>query len=237
MDPQQQLFALMTVAEEQQRAAAAALEGLAQERAALAKERAALAKAAANLANQAAAVVEASTEAAPTLRAAAGSAVDAALGVGVGDLSKKAVAAWEGAAKPALDTLKAATKEAKEASGTLESALSGFKQRAARVVMGLSAGAVAVVGLSAWGMVAWQRHQVESLQQERQELTAEVQELRANVAALAKRGARIRFDNCGPQGRLCVEVERNQQSPGFEDFPAPWQRDNGAKRYVIPKGY
>lgn len=234
MDPQKQLYGLIAVAEEQQKAAAAAIAGLAQERAALARERTALAKAAASMADQAAAVVEASTEAAPTLKEAAGSAVDAALGVGIGELSKKAVGAWEKAAKPALDTLKAATEEAKEASGTLESALSGFKQRAARVVMGLSAGAVAVVGLSAWGMVAWQRHQVASLQQERQALTGEVEQLRANVAALAKKGGRIVMSDCG--GRLCVEVSSNQ-GEGSEKWQAYWRREKSGAGFVIPRGY
>ena len=42
MDAQQQLFGLMSVAEEHQRAIEAAIDGLTAERAALAKERAAL---------------------------------------------------------------------------------------------------------------------------------------------------------------------------------------------------
>lgn len=50
MDAQQQLFGLMAVAEEHQKAVKTAIDGLTAERAALAKERAALAQAAASVA-------------------------------------------------------------------------------------------------------------------------------------------------------------------------------------------
>ena len=65
MDEQQQLFGLMAVAEEHQKAAQAAIEGLAAERAAVARERAALTQAAADLIGTAADVRTAAAAAVP----------------------------------------------------------------------------------------------------------------------------------------------------------------------------
>ena len=221
MDPQKQLYGLMAVADEQQKAVAAALDGLA-------KERAALAQAAAQIAAQATAVTQAAANTAPKLQKAAGGAVDEALRVGLLNLSETAVAALDEASRPLLGRMSMATKAASEASETLADSLGGFRQRLTRVVVSLSAGAVAVVGLSAWGMVAWQRHQVESLQQERQALTGEVEQLRANVAALAKKGGRIKLESCGPADRLCVEIASNQGT---------WHDESGSRRFAVPKGY
>ncbi len=228
MDPQKQLYGLIAVAEEQQKAVAAAIDDLAKERAALARERAALVQAAAQMAGQAGAVTQAALNAAPTLQKAAGGAVSEALRVGLLNLSETATDALDEASKPLLGRMSMATQAASEASGTLADSLSGFRQRLGRVVIGLSAGAVLVVGLSAWGMVAWQRHQVENLQRERQALTGEVEQLRANVAALAKKGGRIKLEVCGPTDRLCVEVASNQGT---------WLDESRTRHFAVPKGY
>ena len=74
MDAQQQLFGLMAVAEEHQKAVKAALDGLTAERAALAKERAAVAQAAASVAGVAGEVRKAAAEAVPAIQKAAGEA-------------------------------------------------------------------------------------------------------------------------------------------------------------------
>lgn len=74
MDVQQQLFGLMAVAEEHQKAVNAALGGLTAERAALAKERAAVAQAAASLVSVASEVRQAAGEIAPVLQKALGEA-------------------------------------------------------------------------------------------------------------------------------------------------------------------
>ncbi len=242
MDPQtqNQIFALMTVAEEHQKAAAAAIEGLAKERAALARERVALVQAAAQIAGQAGAVTQAAVNAAPTLQNAAGAAVSEALRVGLLNLSETATDALDEASKPLLGRMSMATKAASEASETLADSLGGFRQRLGRVVVGLSAGAVAVVGLSAWGMVAWQRHQVDSLREERDALTADVQELRAKVAALEKKGGRIAMAICG--GRLCIEASSNQgendKGQPLPPLQGTWRTTDGRNvALVIPRGY
>ena len=62
-------------------------------------------------------------------------------------------------------------------------------------------------------------------------------ELQANVAALEKRGGRIRLDKCGPDGRLCVEIARDQGSGGQVPYAGSWQSSDKQRQYVIPRGY
>ena len=79
MDAQQQLFGLMAVAKEHQKAVKAAIDGLTAERVALAKERAAVAQAAASVAGIAGEVRKAAADAVPAMQKAAGEAVGASV--------------------------------------------------------------------------------------------------------------------------------------------------------------
>lgn len=102
MDAQQQLFTLMALAEEQQKAVQAAIEGLADERAALAKERAAVARAAASVAGVADEVRKAAADTVPALKRAAGEAVGASVKQSFAGAADAAVQALGEAAKPVI---------------------------------------------------------------------------------------------------------------------------------------
>lgn len=97
MEAQQQLFGLMVVAEEHQKAVKAALDGLTAERAALAKERVALSQAAARVAGVADGVKRAAEEAIPAIQKAAEEAIGASVTQSLaGGLSGGRQSAWRG---------------------------------------------------------------------------------------------------------------------------------------------
>ena len=111
MDAQQQLFGLMAVAEEHQKAVKAAIDGLMAERAALTKERAALTQAAASVAGVAGDV-----------RKAAGEAVDASVKRSLAGAADAAATALGEAAKPIIGSLSGVVRAAGEAEGRLSGA-------------------------------------------------------------------------------------------------------------------
>lgn len=196
MDAEQQLFQMMTVLEDQQKAVQAAIQGLVAERAAVAKERASMAQ-----------VLTAVNNAAQGVRMAAGEAVASSVAKSLSGASKAATEALGEAAKPVIDSLSGVVKEAKNAEGKLNDAVAAFGWKWAMVAGGAAAGGILTVLLAAWISVGWQRHQVETL-------SAEVIELKATVADLAKRGGRADLSTCGEKGRFCARVETDQSYGG-----------------------
>lgn len=240
-NPQEQLFGLLALADEQQKAVTEALQGLARERVelakereALAEERAALADAAERMAELADEVSSATEQAAPRLQEVAAAAAGAAVRQSLTGISGSAIGALKTAAEPVLTTINGAAQAAREADGTLTRSLKGFGWKLAGVVGGLSAAAVLAVVVSTWSMVEWQLHQVAGLVEERAALEGEVQQLRANVAALAKKGGRIVMNQCG--GRLCIEASSNQ-GEGSERWRTHWRNEKTGVGFVIPRGY
>ena len=224
MDAQQQLFGLMAVAEEHQQAVKAALDGLTAERAALAKERAAVAQAAASVAGVAGEVRKAAAE-------AVGASVRQSL-AGASDAAAKALGE---ASRPIVGQLSGVVKAAGEAEGKLSGAVAAFGWRWAMLAGGAAAGGIVAVLLAAWLAVWWQRHQVESLSEQKAALLGEVAQLQANVAALEKRGGRIVLNTCG--GRLCVEASSNQGEGAEKWKGAVWSNKENGVQLVIPRGY
>lgn len=102
------------------------------------------------------------------------------------------------------------------------------------VIVGLS-----LVGLGAlavgllWASLTWQRHEVLQLTEQRTAIEADIAEMKATEAALAKKGARMKPTTCG--GRLCVAVSTDQ-GPVSVDFTPAWHAPDGTP-LVIPKGY
>ncbi len=186
MEAQQQLFGLMTVAEDQQKAIQAAIEGLVAERQALAKERAALA------------------QAALTVQKAVGVAIGAAVRESMAGVSQTAVAAFAQAAGPFTREVQSIAKQAKAAAEEVAGAAQWLGLRA----VGVAVGCVVVVGLAAWGMVAWQRHEVDALMGQQAQLAAQVAQEQATVATLDQRGGRMDLQHCGTRRRLCVRVDK-----------------------------
>lgn len=226
MEVQQQLFGLMAVAEEHQKAVKAALDGLAAERAALAKERAAVAQAAQSVAGVAGEVKKAAAEAIPAIQKAAGSAVGDAVRVSLAGASETAANALSAAAKPVIGSLSGAVQAAGEAERSLKNAGQWFAWKWVAV----AAGGLAGLFLVALGAVAWQRHQVEQLAEQKAAL-------QASVAELEKKGGRIRLDRCGPDSRLCVEIARDQGGGSPAPYAGAWQSSDKQRQYVIPRGY
>ena len=207
MDAQQHLFGMMAIAEEQQKAVKAAIDGLAAEWAAVAKERASMAQ-----------VLLAVNNAAQGVRKAAGEAIATSVAESLSGASKAAAEALDEASKPVIDRLSGVVKAASNAEGRLNGAVAAFGWQWAMVAGSTAAGAIAAVLLAAWISVGWQRHQVESL-------SAEVAELKATAADLAKRGARAEFTACGDKKRPCVRVDNVKEGYG-----------NG-RDYFVLKGY
>ena len=204
MDAQQQLFALMALAEEQQKAVQTAIEGLANERAALAKERAAVARAAASVAGVADEVRKAAADTVPALKRAAGEAVGASVRQSLAGAADAAVQALGEAAKPVIGRLSGVVKAAGEAEDSMRRAGAWFAWKWVAVAGG---GAVGVC-LLAYASLAWQLHQVGSLREEKAELQEEVAQLQANANEWAKQGGRAKLERCGEASRLCVRVNK-----------------------------
>ncbi len=214
MDTQEQLFGLMAVAEEHQKAVQVALDGLA-------AERAALSQAAANVVGVTAEVKRAAAE-----------AVELSVTQSLAQVSAEAAEALGEAAKPVLGRLSGVVLAASEAEGAMKRAGQWFAWKWVAV----AAGGLMGVCLVAYASLTWQLHQVESLREQKAALAADVAQLQASVATLEKRGGRIRLNRCGPEGRLCVEIAPHQ-GKGMTDFRGSWEDRQHNRRFVIPKGY
>ena len=215
MDEQQQIFGLMAVAEEHQKAAAAAIAGMAAERAALAKERALLA------------------QVAQGIQKAASEAVSAAVRQSLAGASETAAKALGDAATPVIGKLSGVVQAASDAEDSMRKAGQWFAWKWVAV----AGGGLAGVCLVAYVAMAWQLHEVGSLSDEKAKLAAAIVRERATVAELTKDGGRVRWNNCG--GRLCFEVSSNQgtSSDGSPISLGGWTTDKGRVTLVIPKGY
>lgn len=206
MDAQQQLFGLMAVAEEHQKAVKAAIDGLTAERAALAKERAAVAQAAASVAGIAGEVRKAAADAVPAMQKAAGEAVGASVRQSLAGASDAAAKALGEAAKPVIGSLSDVVQAAGEAEGSMRNAGAWFAWKWVAV----AAGGLVGVCLVAYASLAWQLHQVEQLAEQKAALLGEVAQLQASAEEWAKRGGRAKLEKCGDQGRLCVRVDKGR---------------------------
>jgi hypothetical protein len=204
MDAQQQLFGLMALAEEHQKAVQAAIEGLADERAALAKERVAIAQTAASVAGVAGEVRRAAADAVPAMKKAAGEAVVTSVKQSLAGAADAAAQALEEAAKPVIGSLSGVVRAAGEAEGSMRRAGAWFAWKWVAVAGG---GAVGVC-LLAYASLAWQLHQVDSLREEKAALQEEVAQLQANANEWAKQGGRVKLERCGEASRLCVRVNK-----------------------------
>ena len=212
---EQRIFNMMVLVEDQQKAVAAAIAGLAAERAALAKERAALARAVQGIQKD------------------IDDAVSAAVERSLDGASETAAKALGEAAKPVIGELSGVVQAASDAEGSLRSAGQWFAWKWVAV----AAGGLVGVCLVAYVALAWQLHEVGSLGDEKARLAAAIVRERATVAELTKDGGRVHWNKCG--GRLCFEASSNQgtSSDGNSIPLGGWTVDKGHVPLVIPKGY
>lgn len=227
MDAQQMLGVLLNTTEQQSQTTEKLLAALTVQIAAL--------NASSRSTQQAAAAVDhAARNVAPAIQQAAGGAIDKAVRDSLAGAAGTAAAALNEAAKPVLGKLAGVIQAAGEAEGKLKTAGQWFAWKWVAV----TAGGMAGVCMVAYIALAWQLHQVSALGEEKAALEAEVIELQAGVAALAKKGGRIKIANCGPDSRLCVEIASKQgKAESQKDFKGAWQSNDGKRQSVIPKGY
>ena len=84
------------------------------------------------------------------------------------------------------------------------------------------------------GSVASQRIQVTELIERKTALEADIAEMQVNAAMLAKKGGRIKIENCA--GSICI-VANNRQSDDTTDWHGIWNNEKTGETFVIPKGY
>ena len=212
---EQQIFSMMALAEEHQKAVTAAIAGLAAEREELAKERAALARVAQGIQKD------------------IDDAVSAAVKESLDGASETAVTALSEAARPVIDRLSGVVQAASDAEGSMRNAGAWFAWKWVAV----AAGGLIGVCLVAYVALAWQLHEVGSLSDEKARLAAAIVRERATVAELNKAGGRVVWSTCG--GRLCFEASSNQGTySNGTPFPlGSWTTNKGHVPLVIPKGY
>ena len=197
------LYGLMEVAERQQAAAQATLEGLAAERAALAREREALARGVQGL--------QAGTQ----------GAVRVAVADSLAGAATEGVAAVQAATQPLLSRLAGVAEQAREA----DAALRGVVEWASWRLLGWMAAAVALLVLGGWVastlVLWWDTGAIAAARAEKAQVQREVAEMRANRDEWVKAGILAKLERCGPKARPCVRVDESAgtfQAGGNADY-------------------
>ncbi len=191
------LYGLMEIAEGQQAAVQAALEGLAAERAALRREREALAR-----------QVQA-------VEGRARAAVRAAVADSLAGAAMEGAAAVQAATRPLLDRLDSVAEQAGQAEAALQRVVLWASWRLLGWVVGIGATLVLFGWLMSSGVLWWSTSAIGAAQERKAELQAEVAELQANRDAWVKAGMLAKLERCGPKARPCIRVD--ESAGGFGD--------------------
>ncbi|GBR73959.1 hypothetical protein [Acidiphilium acidophilum] len=183
-EPEDRLYGLMEIAERQQAAVQAALDGLTAERAALERERQALAREVTALAQR--------------TRQAVHSAVVESLAGAAGE----GVAAVRVATQPLLGELAGVTTGAARAEAALRRVVQWASWRLLGWIMALIAALVLFGWLSSTALVWWDTGRISKLQDQ-------IATLQANHRAWVKAGMLGALTICGPDRRPCVRVDKS----------------------------
>ncbi|MDM5182024.1 hypothetical protein PO883_33155 [Massilia sp. DJPM01] len=180
-DIEKNLYLLMEVAEQQQKAVSTALAGLD-------KRQIELAKTAVQLQGIGEQLVP---------KAAQAASEGAARGVKteLESASQTASDAVAVACQPLLAGLAGVAGETATAEGQLKEAVKWFGWRWAALAAATACGAILAVTLAAWGAVWWQRSQLADLKIERDQVNGEVTAAQSTLAALNKRTGGVRYVN------------------------------------------
>lgn len=178
------LYGLMEIAERQQAAVQAALDGLAAERAALERERQRLARDIA------------------TLGQGTRQAVNLAVAEGFAGAAGKGVEAVATATQPLLAELAGVTESAARAETALRRVVSWASWRLLGWIMALIAALVLLGWLSSTALIWWDTDTINNLQ-------GEITELQANRAALVRAGMLGKITYCGQTARPCIAVDES----------------------------
>ncbi len=191
------LYGLMEIAERQQAAVQAALDGLAAERAALGREREALARGVRNL--------QLGTQ----------GAVRSAVTDSLASAATDGMAAVQAATKPLLGRLAGVTAEAGQAEAALRQVVLWASWRLLGWVMAGVAGLVLLGWLASTLVLWWDTGTIAAAQAQKAQLQAEVAEMQANHDGWVKAGMLGKLEHCNPGFRPCIRV--NESAGAFGD--------------------
>ena len=198
-EDEDRLYGLMEVAERQQAAVQAALEGLAAERAALAREREALARGVAGV------------------QAGMQGAVRAAVAESLAGAATEGAAAVQAATGPLLSRLAGVAQQAGQADAALRGVVAWASWRLLGWIAAMGAMTVLLGWLMSSGMLWWNTSAIGAVQERKAELQAEVVELKANRDALVKAGMLGKLERRGPKARPCIRVDESVGGFGNRD--------------------
>lgn len=192
------LYGLMEIAERQQAAVQAMLDGLAVERAALARERE-------RLAREVAALGQGTRQ-----------AVQLAVAEGFAGAADQGVAAVRVATQPLLGKLEDVTQSAVNAEAALRRVVSWASWRLLGWIMALMLALVLLGWLTGNAVVWWDTGTIDKLQDQ-------IIALRANHDAWVKAGMLDKLTRCAPGNRPCVEVNEDAGTFGTPGGPQDYQ--------------
>jgi hypothetical protein len=207
MNPQEKIFGLLALAEQQQKTVDEAIQRLEAERIALAEAQKELLEAT----SHAKAVCDRMV---PAMGKAAGQAVMKSVKDSLENVSGEAVTAMERAGSPFLERLKAVVNAADALEERFQKTAVWLHWRWGALAAVTALGCILFVMVSAFGMVKWQEYQIDKLLEQREALTAEVLQLQTQANEWVKRGGRVKLQKCGDTDRLCVRVDTRAGSFG-----------------------
>ena len=206
-EAEERLYGLLEIAERQQAAVQAALEGVAAERAALKRERDRLAAEAKALGL--------------SLRVEVRSAV----ADGLAAAATEGVQAVQTATEPLLGRLEGVAATAGRAEAALRRVVLWASWRLLGWVMAGMAVLVLLIWLSSTVTLWWDGSAIASAQTRKTQLQAEVAELQANYDSWVKAGVQQKVIRCNPGNRPCIRVDENAgdfNSQGYSGYRVIW---------------
>ena len=206
---EQDLYTLMVVAQDQQKAASDALQKLEDRQVALnvVIARAGTAVEEMNKAGHASALI---------IEKATRIAVEKAVQAALANVQQQTQSTLSDSVTPAVKALQGVTARAEQAEESLHQAASSISWKWAAIWVSTSCVLLAsIVGLSMLLVPS----------------PNEISDLRANVAALEARGGKVQISTCGPKSRLCARVNP-------KDASTMWgPKDNDSEKWIILNGY
>jgi len=208
-ETEDRLYGLMEIAERQQAAVQAALDGLTAERTALGREREALARGVRDL--------QIGTQ----------GAVRSAVTDSLAGAATEGVAAVQAATKPLLGRLAGVTAEAGQAEAALRQVVLWASWRLLEWIVASVAALVLLGWLASTLVLWWDTGTIAAAQVEKVQLQQEVAELQATHDAWVKAGMLGKLEHCNPGFRPCIRV--NEAAGSFES--------QGHNDYRVIQGY
>ena len=208
-EAEDRLYGLLEVAERQQAAAQAALEGMAAERAALKRERAEWAAEAKALGL--------------SLRVEVRSAVTA----GLAAAATEGVKAVETATEPLLGRLEGVAATAARAEAVLRRVVLWASWRLLGWIVAVGAMTALLGWLTSSGVLWWDAGAIADARARKAQLQAEVAELQASYDGWVKLGVQQKVIRCGPKLRPCIRVDESAGTFG----------DQAHNDYRVIQGY